>query len=194
MEFNATFNDISIISLLIFQLYRCCQFYWWRKPEDPEKTIDLSQTLSHNVASSTPRHVRGSSSQLEWLIGTDCIGSCTIQLPYDYDHTCKIVWCTWQQINIHKRLIVFICFLWLHIHLQLRIETSTICISSVSPEKIVHTRTIDNRLFAYCQFDSIIIRVYTFLYELFPRRRAKGTCSRKSSRKDNEFEYHFLII
>jgi hypothetical protein len=27
----------------IFQLYRGCQFYWWRKPEDPEKTTDLSQ-------------------------------------------------------------------------------------------------------------------------------------------------------
>ena len=34
-------------------------FYWWRKPECPEKTTDLSQitgkTLSHNVVSSTPR-------------------------------------------------------------------------------------------------------------------------------------------
>jgi hypothetical protein len=27
----------------IFQLYRGCQFYWWRKPEDTEKTIELSQ-------------------------------------------------------------------------------------------------------------------------------------------------------
>jgi hypothetical protein len=35
MVFNATLNDIS--------LYRGAQFYWWTKPEDPEKTTDLSQ-------------------------------------------------------------------------------------------------------------------------------------------------------
>jgi hypothetical protein len=27
----------------IFQLFRGSKFYWWRKPDDPEKTIDLSQ-------------------------------------------------------------------------------------------------------------------------------------------------------
>ena len=25
----------------IFQLYRGCQFYWWSKPEDTEKSTDL---------------------------------------------------------------------------------------------------------------------------------------------------------
>jgi hypothetical protein len=31
--------------------------YWWCKPQNPEKTTDLSQgtdTISHNVVSSTP--------------------------------------------------------------------------------------------------------------------------------------------
>ena len=36
MVFNATFNNISVIS-------RFGQFYWYRKPEYPEKTTNLSQ-------------------------------------------------------------------------------------------------------------------------------------------------------
>jgi len=37
------FNATYISTTCIFQLYRGAQYYWWKKPEYPEKTIDLPQ-------------------------------------------------------------------------------------------------------------------------------------------------------
>jgi len=51
----------------IFPLYRGGQFYWWRKRVSGENhwpVASHSQTLSHNVVSSTHRHERGSNLQL----------------------------------------------------------------------------------------------------------------------------------
>jgi hypothetical protein len=60
-----------------FQLYRGSHCFWWRKPEDPKKTTDLSQLtdkLYHIIlyTSLWSRYELTTSV----VIGTNCIGSC----------------------------------------------------------------------------------------------------------------------
>ena len=54
----------------IFQLYHGSQFYWWRKPEDLEKTTDQ---LYHIMLYTSPWSRFELTTSL--VIGTDCIGS-----------------------------------------------------------------------------------------------------------------------
>jgi hypothetical protein len=60
----------------IFQLYRSSQFYWWRKPDDLEKTTDPPQVTDKLYIMLYTSPWSRFKLTTSVMIGTNCIGSC----------------------------------------------------------------------------------------------------------------------
>ena len=80
MVFNATFDDISVISWRLIWL----EEETWVPGENQPPAASHWQTLSHNVSST--HRLSGIKLTTLMVIGTDYIGSCKFNYHYNHDH------------------------------------------------------------------------------------------------------------
>ena len=95
MVLNATFNNISAISWRLVLLVEETGV-----PGETHRPVASHwQTLSHKVASSPPRHERGSNSQTLVVIGTNYTGSWKSNSNYHMITTTTVSLCVGKQVD-----------------------------------------------------------------------------------------------
>jgi hypothetical protein len=94
----------------LFQLYGGGQFYWWRKPEYPEDTTDLSQVIDKRYHTIWYRvHIACAGFKHTTLVVIRSITTTTARTFYKLDQIinqskiikiCNIIWYIFYDINI----------------------------------------------------------------------------------------------